>query len=860
MGVKSFSLHKPVPKWARLDVIPFIILHIVNLSYIIYASKLAPQAPGRAANIESNVTMEQNITRAQHITKQNEGVAFLGLLLPVLNTAFIPLLLIMQLVTHLGTYWSVEFKALATMKRVDDINDATVVKVKPSKVTEKVGICELAKLTLKPAMDKKKEEVLSFEFHKRRYIWDADNKKFNKVEFPVHLSFGQYLSATGYKDESDIEDATHRWGINSFQIPLPSFSELYLEQCRQPFFVFQIACVALWSMDEYWYFSIFTLLMLLLFEGTVVFSRTRNISMLRDMMGKPSKVKVLRGGSWHTMDSDCLLPGDIMSVSRNRLDPDAVVPADLLLLSGKVVVNEAILTGEATPQQKVGVALRDKQEVLSLKRSSDTGDRLYVVFGGTKVLQTVQEPETHPKGIPKPPDNGCVAYVIRNGFNTSQGRLVRTIMFSSEQTTAATKEAGIFVSVLLCFALAAAGYVLKEGWHDPKRNKAKLLLNCSMIIASVVPPELPMNLSLAVNSSLHSLSKLGVFCTEPFRIPFAGKVGVCCFDKTGTLTSEDLILEGVAGMQPPKDNAAHSTLDSPANVPDPSVLVLCGCHGLVNIDDSLSGETMEKVALEAFGWTLSKGDISMETSGRKRKIVVHHRFPFASSLKRMATVVELADRSSSGAAVSQFMVLCKGAPETMQDRYEYTPPYFKATYEYYSRQGARVLALGYKELPRQQISQLRSMSRETAENQLMFAGLVVFRCPNKFESATSLKALKESGHHLVMITGDQVLTACHVARELGMCSNDVSLILTAKSSAGGGGSGELEWVSPDESERQPFDVKDTGKLSKKYDLCISGETWRSMATETIDSMMEHVRVFARVSPTQKEQILLCLKA
>lgn len=47
---------------------------------------------------------------------------------------------------------------------------------------------------------------------------------------------------------------------------------------------------------------------------------------------------------------------------------------------------------------------------------------------------------------------------------------------------------------------------------------------------------------------------------------------------------------------------------------------------------------------------------------------------------------------------------------------------------------------------------------------LRFAGLVVYHCPNKLESATSIKALKDSGHHLVMITGDQILTACHVAR------------------------------------------------------------------------------------------------
>ena len=74
--------------------------------------------------------------------------------------------------------------------------------------------------------------------------------------------------------------------------------------------------------------------------------------------GSPSRVRVLRRGVWTVMSSDALLPGDLVAIARNRLDPDAGVPADMLMLSGRVVVNEAILTGEATPQPKDSVAHR----------------------------------------------------------------------------------------------------------------------------------------------------------------------------------------------------------------------------------------------------------------------------------------------------------------------------------------------------------------------------------------------------------------------------------------------------------------------------------------------------------------------
>ncbi len=108
----------------------------------------------------------------------------------------------------------------------------------------------------------------------------------------------------------------------------------------------------------------------------------------------------------------------------------------------------------------------------------------------------------------KTPDGGCLGVVLRTGFGTAQGQLVRTMIFSTERVSANNFESFMFIGFLLIFAIAASWYVWTKG-IERGLKKSKLLLDCILIITSVVPPELPMELSLAVNASLVALSKFG---------------------------------------------------------------------------------------------------------------------------------------------------------------------------------------------------------------------------------------------------------------------------------------------------------------------------------------------------------------
>lgn len=740
----------------------------------------------------------------------------------------------LHILVLLFTAWSVDFKCFVQYSKVNDIHIADACKIIPNKFSgsKEVVPLDVRKQATSSSSSVEAEEIY-FEFRKQNFIYSKEKDTFCKLPYPTKETFGYYSKSTGHGSEAKILTATDKWGRNVFEYPQPTFQKLMKEHCMEPFFVFQVFCVGLWCLDEYWYYSIFTLFMLFMFESTMAKSRLKTLSELRRVRVDSQTLMVHRCGKWVKLSGTELLPGDVVSIGRSSgpSGEDKNVPADMLILAGNAIVNEAILTGESTPQWKVSIAGRGIEEKLSAKR-----DKNHMLFGGTKILQ-----HTADKTFSlKTPDGGCLAVVLRTGFETSQGKLMRTILFSTERVTANSWESGFFILFLVVFAIIAAGYVLKKGLEDPTRSRYKLFLSCSLIITSVIPPELPMELSIAVNTSLIALARRGIFCTEPFRIPFAGKVDICCFDKTGTLTSDDMEFCGVAGLGDNIDLETDMT-----KVPSRTVEILASCHALVFVDNKLVGDPLEKAALKGIDWSYKSDEKAVPKKGSGNAVQIVQRHHFASHLKRMAVVVRIQE---------EFFAFVKGAPETIQDRLTSLPTSYVETYKKYTRQGSRVLALAFKLFPDMMVSEARNMDRDVVESGLTFAGFAVFNCPIRADSATILLELKSSSHDLVMITGDQALTACHVASQVNIVSKPALILGPAR------GAERYEWVSPDETERIRYSEKEVESLSETHDLCIGGDCIGMLQqTSAVLQVIPYVKVFARVAPEQKELIMTTFK-
>jgi cation-transporting ATPase 13A1 len=118
----------------------------------------------------------------------------------------------------------------------------------------------------------------------------------------------------------------------------------------------------------------------------------------------------------------------------------------------------------------------------------------------------------------------------------------------------------------------------------------------------------------------------------------------------------------------------------------------------------------------------------------------------------MTTIVQVEESKYS--SQPEFKVLTKGAPEVIRQYLKKVPENYDRAYLKYVKEGARVLALAYKNMPRQPVENFSTTKRDEAESELVFCGFIISECPLKPDTLKVIEELKSSNHEVKMITGD----------------------------------------------------------------------------------------------------------
>ncbi|KAJ3824491.1 hypothetical protein EV361DRAFT_891484 [Lentinula raphanica] len=685
---------------------------------------------------------------------------------------------------------------------------------------------------------------------------------------------------------------------NEINIEAKSTVALLIEEVIHPFYVFQIASIILWSLDDYYYYAFCIFAISVGSIVTTLIETKKTITRMREMSKFSCKVTVLVDGAWVEMDSVNLVPGDVVNLTTSQL---SLIPADMFLLAGDAILNESMLTGESIPVSKIPV----KDEDLVKWKDGITENSKSFIYGGTRAIRIrASMVNDGSQGHP------ALALVARTGFDTTKGALVRSMLFPKPIGFKFYRDSVRFIGVLagiamLGFSISAVQFVrIGLKWQT-------ILIRALDLITVVVPPALPATLSIGTSFAIARLKKHGIYCISPSRINVAGKINVCCFDKTGTLTEDGLDILGVRPLDR-NVNRFGELLDDIHDLPlgkDKASFLhaLATCHSLKMVEGDVVGDPLDAKMFEFTRWTLEEGTIGRtgvvktksgavtEQTALVQTVVrppgsaqfkledalkgnakrahflelgVIRMFEFVSSLRRMSVIVKRLKSNS-------MEIYVKGAPEVMMDICEKDsfPEDYDDLLSYYTKRGYRVIAMAGKSIEGLSWLKAQRMSREQAENKLKFLGLIIFENKIKPGTAPAIQALRTAHLPCRMITGDNPLTAVSVARECGLV-NQAAYVFSPSFLRGDTTTpdAEVEWTSMDDPMWKldgyclkplpppPHHTAEGVEIGyHDYSLVISGDVFRWMINyaplETLQRMLVKTQVFARMSPDEKNEVV-----
>lgn len=238
----------------------------------------------------------------------------------------------------------------------------------------------------------------------------------------------------------------------------------------------------------------------------------------------------------------------------------------------------------------------------------------HFLYCGTKIVRA-RRPQEDQDG-----DAVALALVVRTGFNTTKGALVRSMLFPRPSGFKFYRDSFRYISVMAVIALVGftASLVnfirLKMAWH-------LIIVRALDLITIVVPPALPATLTIGTNFALSRLKGKQIFCISPQRVNVGGKLDIMCFDKTGTLTEDGLDVLGVRVVS--DDSKTFGEVLTNANSFGPltsaalcpslthaALYTMATCHSLRSVEGELVGDPLDLKMFEFTNWSFEEGNQS----------------------------------------------------------------------------------------------------------------------------------------------------------------------------------------------------------------------------------------------------------
>eukprot|EP01031_Cornospumella_fuschlensis_P030484 gene30484-36845_t len=482
----------------------------------------------------------------------------------------------------------------------------------------------------------------------------------------------------------------------------------------------------------------------------------------------------------HIQDSH-LVPGDKFLITA-----DMTLPCDAILLTGKVVVDESMLTGESVPVSKVPIDLSIVEPSSSGDVVITTGNAadLYpnnepdwsmtksgsVLFGGTKVKATYGDQ--------------CVAVTYRTSFRSAKGQLVASLLKPKEGFVSFIADA-VYVLALM-FVLTTLLYIgTAVELADMGLDAGNVFLHYFDAITIAVPPALTACLTVSTTIAIARLKKNNIYVTDTSRVNFAGMISAVCFDKTGTLTENSLQFGGVRmaeeslenkdgkGILVIKDYNAES--DPNTTLPLLCQLIMATCHSLSILGaGDIQGDPLEAELLRACRWSLSTHRNTIVATppagSRWSQCEVLKHFEFTPDKLRAASIVSCKEGSGSGA---ELYYVLKGSPEMVLSLCHPSslPPDLSNHLDTLAKKGYRVIAIAHAVLGDGSGLDAATLTQEAIEGvggvsgvgsgtcHLLFTGLLYLSNILKEDTVHTIRSLHACNIHVNMITGDHIYTA-----------------------------------------------------------------------------------------------------